>query len=79
VKGIQEKVALDTGGSSGIGQAVAIRLGEESANVAINFVGRAFSHIGLVIAAWAITQARQGAAQPAPIVVGADQAASGRR
>jgi glucose 1-dehydrogenase len=29
-----------TGGSSGIGQAIAIRLGEEGTNVAINYVGR---------------------------------------
>ena len=79
MKGMQDKVALVTGGSSGIGQAVAIRLGEEGANVAINFAGQAFSHIGLVNAAWAITQARQRAAQPAPIAVVAHQASSGRR
>jgi glucose 1-dehydrogenase len=40
VKGMQDKVALVTGGSSGIGQAIAIRLGEEGANVAINYVGQ---------------------------------------
>jgi glucose 1-dehydrogenase len=40
VKGLQDKVALVTGGSSGIGQAIAIRLGEEGVNVAINYVGR---------------------------------------
>src|SRR5215472_11778872 len=43
------------------------------------FAGQAFSHIGLVNAAWAITQARQRAAQPAPIAVVAHQASSGRR
>ena len=36
MKGLQDKVALVTGGSSGIGQAIAIRLGEEGTNVAIN-------------------------------------------
>jgi glucose 1-dehydrogenase len=40
VTGLQGKVALVTGGSSGIGQAIAIRLGEEGVNVAINYVGR---------------------------------------
>jgi glucose 1-dehydrogenase len=40
MKGLQGKVAVVTGGSSGIGQAIAIRLGEEGVNVAINYVGR---------------------------------------
>src|SRR5437764_6384826 len=40
MKGLQDKVALVTGGSSGIGQAIAIRLGEEGVDVAINYVGR---------------------------------------
>jgi glucose 1-dehydrogenase len=39
VKGLQGKKALVTGGSSGIGQAIAIRLGEEGVDVAINYVG----------------------------------------
>src|SRR5438046_2965130 len=39
MKGLQDKVAVVTGGSSGIGQTIAIRLGEEGANVAINYVG----------------------------------------
>ena len=33
------KVAIVTGGSSGIGQAIAIRLAQDGANVAINYVG----------------------------------------
>jgi glucose 1-dehydrogenase len=40
VKGLQGKVAVVTGGSSGIGQAIAIRLGREGVDVAINYVGR---------------------------------------
>jgi glucose 1-dehydrogenase len=40
MKGLQGKVALVTGGSSGIGQAIAIRLGQEGVDVAINYVGR---------------------------------------
>src|SRR5213592_3870648 len=40
MKGLQDKVAVVTGGSSGIGQAIAIRLGEEGVDVAINYVGR---------------------------------------
>ncbi|HEV8651649.1 MAG TPA: glucose 1-dehydrogenase [Actinomycetes bacterium] len=39
MKGLQDKVAIVTGGSSGIGQAIAIRLGQEGVNVAINYVG----------------------------------------
>jgi len=38
--GLQGKVAVVTGGSSGIGQAIAIRLGQEGVDVAINYVGR---------------------------------------
>jgi glucose 1-dehydrogenase len=40
VKGLRGKVAVVTGGSSGIGQAIAIRLGQEGVDVAINYVGR---------------------------------------
>jgi glucose 1-dehydrogenase len=40
MKGLHGKIALVTGGSSGIGQAVAIRLGLEGVDVAINYVGR---------------------------------------
>ena len=40
MKGLQDKAALVTGGSSGIGQAIAIRLGEEGFNVAISYAGR---------------------------------------
>ncbi|MFL6136332.1 MAG: glucose 1-dehydrogenase [Frankiaceae bacterium] len=40
MKGLQGKVAVVTGGSSGIGQAIAVRLGKEGVNVAINYVGR---------------------------------------
>ena len=39
MKGLQGKVAVVTGGSSGIGQAIAVRLGEEGVNVAVNYVG----------------------------------------
>jgi glucose 1-dehydrogenase len=40
MKGLVGKTALVTGGSSGIGQAIAIGLGREGVNVAINYVGR---------------------------------------
>lgn len=40
MEGLRGKVAVVTGGSSGIGQAIAIRLGQEGVDVAINYVGR---------------------------------------
>jgi glucose 1-dehydrogenase len=40
MKGLEGKTAIVTGGSSGIGQAIAVRLAEEGVNVAINYVGR---------------------------------------
>ncbi len=40
MKGLKDKIAVVTGGSSGIGQAIAIRLGQEGVNVAVNYVGR---------------------------------------
>lgn len=39
MKGLTGRRALVTGGSSGIGQAIAVRLGEEGVDVAINYVG----------------------------------------
>jgi glucose 1-dehydrogenase len=39
MNGLEGKTAIVTGGSSGIGQAIAIRLGHEGVNVAINYVG----------------------------------------
>jgi glucose 1-dehydrogenase len=41
MKGLAGKVAVVTGGGSGIGQAIAVRLGEEGVDVAINYVGPA--------------------------------------
>jgi glucose 1-dehydrogenase len=38
--GLEGKTAIVTGGSSGIGQAIAIRLGREGVNVAVNYVGQ---------------------------------------
>ena len=37
MKGLTDKNVLVTGGSSGIGQAIATRFGHEGANVAINY------------------------------------------
>jgi glucose 1-dehydrogenase len=39
MRGLEGKTAVVTGGSSGIGQAIAVRLGHEGVNVAVNFVG----------------------------------------
>jgi glucose 1-dehydrogenase len=39
MRGLEGKTAIVTGGSSGIGQAIAVRLGREGVNVAVNFVG----------------------------------------
>ncbi len=39
MKGLEGKNVLVTGGSSGIGQAIAVRFGREGANVAINYRG----------------------------------------
>ena len=40
MNGLHGKTAIVTGGSSGIGQAIAIRLAQEGVNVAINYVGQ---------------------------------------
>lgn len=40
MKGLRGRTALVTGGGSGIGQSIALRLGEEGVDVAINYVGR---------------------------------------
>jgi glucose 1-dehydrogenase len=39
MNGLSGRTAIVTGGSSGIGQAIAIRLGHEGVNVAVNYVG----------------------------------------
>jgi glucose 1-dehydrogenase len=39
MEGLHGKTAIVTGGSSGIGQAIAVRLGHEGVNVAVNYVG----------------------------------------
>jgi len=40
MRGLEGKVAVVTGGSSGIGQAIAVRLGHEGVDVAVNYAGR---------------------------------------
>src|SRR5215469_11323406 len=39
MNGLEGRTAIVTGGSSGIGQAIAVRLGHEGVNVAVNYVG----------------------------------------
>ena len=39
MQGLEGKTAIVTGGSSGIGQAIATRLGHDGVNVAVNYVG----------------------------------------
>ena len=39
MRGLEGRTAIVTGGSSGIGQAIAVRLGNEGVNVAVNYVG----------------------------------------
>jgi len=39
MQGLEGRTAVVTGGSSGIGQAIAVRLGHEGVNVAVNYVG----------------------------------------
>src|SRR5215471_5478066 len=39
MNGLEGKTVIVTGGSSGIGQAIAVRLGHEGVNVAVNYVG----------------------------------------
>ena len=75
MKGLQGKCALVTGGSSGIGQAIAIRLGEEGANVAVNYVGRPEGAIATREAiehGVEICMKKMSEAGGRPILVGAD-------
>jgi NAD(P)-dependent dehydrogenase (short-subunit alcohol dehydrogenase family) len=58
MEGLKNVVAVVTGGSSGIGQAIAIRLGEEGVNVAINYVGRPEGETGVDREGWAAGRTR---------------------
>ena len=40
MKSLENRVALVTGSSSGIGQAIAVKLAQAGANLIINYVGR---------------------------------------
>jgi NAD(P)-dependent dehydrogenase (short-subunit alcohol dehydrogenase family) len=75
MKGLTGKVAVVTGGSSGIGQAIAIRLGEEGVDVAINYVGRpegAEETKDAIEHGVAICMKQMAAAGTHPILVAAD-------
>jgi glucose 1-dehydrogenase len=79
MKRLQGKVALVTGGSSGIGQAIAIRLGADGAGVAINYVGRpegAVSTREAIEHGVEICMKQVAAAGGRPILVGADVSTS---
>jgi glucose 1-dehydrogenase len=75
MRGLAGKVALVTGGSSGIGQAIAIRLGHEGVNVAINYVGSSDSALetrNVIEKRVDHCMSEMCAAGTAPIVVAAD-------
>jgi glucose 1-dehydrogenase len=80
VKGLEGKTAIVTGGSSGIGQAIAIRLAQEGVNVAINYVGRPDGAVATKQAIDAGFEACMGAMHDAgrtPMLVEADVADAG--
>lgn len=49
MKRLQNKVALVTGGSRGIGEAIVIRLAEEGANVAINYTSNSSKELAAAV------------------------------